>query len=85
MIEFKECEICAAKPESPLCASCLHNRATIGELVGRVQRLEEEATALHQVCDLIRERRVKDYGWLILGGLVLFAIGFGVYVYLTKK
>lgn len=31
--EFAECETCAAKPGSPtLCATCLHNRATINRL-----------------------------------------------------
>jgi hypothetical protein len=38
MIAFHECAICRAKPGTPsLCASCVHNRATIDRLHGALR------------------------------------------------
>lgn len=54
-----ECLSCATKPGSPtLCASCLANRLTIGEL----------RTALRRAIDLAREHYAAAYGGDVLPG-----------------
>lgn len=41
ILEFHECETCAAKPGSPvLCAGCLHNRAVILAAHNLIAQLE---------------------------------------------
>lgn len=43
---FRECATCATKPGSPtLCPVCLHNRALVGRLTGRADRLDVELQA----------------------------------------
>jgi hypothetical protein len=45
VLDFKECDTCAAKPGSPiLCEGCLHNRAIISE-INRKNRIEGKLSA----------------------------------------
>jgi len=85
MTEFMECAECSAKPGAyELCPACSHNRATIGELVGRVQSLEEERETAQQMYELLHGQRNKDYGWLILLLLIAFALIFSAVILLVK-
>lgn len=52
-LEFKECEICEAKPGSPyLCKSCLHNRTVIERLKTKIDKKNKLLVAVEKILDI---------------------------------